>query len=135
MSHSKKLLIASALFGVIGVMMGGHMAGAGSYALRPVHAHVLVVGWLTLFAWSLFYKIYKPKHKLLATLHVWTALIGTFGLNAGMYVFMVGTIPLPETFSLIFYIVSGSILSLSFIFFLLLTLLQPDTEGDPTTNG
>ncbi|SES36892.1 hypothetical protein SAMN05518684_11990 [Salipaludibacillus aurantiacus] len=128
MSHSKKLLVASAIFGVIGVMMGAHMAGAGSYALRPVHAHVLVVGWLSLFSWSIYYKVYKPERSLLTTLHVWTALIGSAGLNAGMYVFMLDTIPLPDVFSLIFYIVSGTVLALSFILFLVLAVKEPDTE-------
>ncbi|WP_416148503.1 hypothetical protein ACM26V_19915 [Salipaludibacillus sp. HK11] len=128
MSHSKKLLIASAIFGVIGVMMGAHMAGAGSYALRPIHAHVLVVGWLSLFSWSMFYKVYKPTNGLLTKLHVWTALIGAIGLNLGMYVFMLDVVPLPEVFSLIFYIVSGSVLAISFILFLILTIIQPDYD-------
>ncbi|MCE7794081.1 hypothetical protein K8O68_16960 [Salipaludibacillus sp. CUR1] len=128
MSHSKKLLVASAIFGVIGVMMGAHMAGAGSYALRPVHAHVLVVGWLSLFSWSIYYKVYKPERSLLTTLHVWSALIGSAGLNAGMYVFMLDTIPLPDVFSLIFYIASGTVLALSFILFLVLAVKEPDTE-------
>ncbi|WP_280771357.1 hypothetical protein [Salipaludibacillus daqingensis] len=126
MSHSKKLLISSALFGVIGVMMGAHMAGAGSYALRPIHAHVLVVGWLSLFAWSIFYKVYQPKNGLLPTFQVWTGLIGAIGLNVGMYIFMLDTVPLSDVFSLIFYIVSGSILAISYVLFFILTILQPD---------
>ncbi len=126
MSHSKKLLVASAFFGVIGVMMGAHMAGAGSYALRPIHAHMLVVGWLSLFAWSIFYKVYQPKNSLLTTIQVWTGLIGAIGLNFGMYIFMLDTIQFPEIFSLIFYIVSGSVLALSFILFFIITLMQPD---------
>lgn len=132
MSHSKKLLIASALFGVIGVMMGAHMAGAGSYALRPIHAHMLVVGWLSLFAWSIFYKVYQPKNSLLTTIQVWTGLIGATGLNFGMYIFMLDTIQLPDVFSLTFYIVSGSVLAISFILFFILTLIQPDNKKNLT---
>lgn len=130
MSYSKMLLVASAVFGVIGVFMGGHMAGAGSYALRPVHAHVLVVGWLSLFAWSIFYKVYRPKKSLLTKLHVWTALIGTIGLCSGMYVFMLDVIPLPDVASLVYYIVSGTILMISYILFLILAIKQPDTEAE-----
>ncbi len=63
MNHAKLLLIVSSLFGLWGVLMGAHMAGGGSYALSAIHAHVLVLGWLTLFAWSLFHKIYQPKQK------------------------------------------------------------------------
>lgn len=126
MSHSKKLLIAAAAFGVLGTFMGGHMAGSGSPALRPIHAHILVVGWLSLFAWSIFYKVYHPKKGLLTTLHVWSAIIGTIGLTSGMYVFMLDTIPLPDLFTLLYYIISGSILMLSFFLFFIIAVKTPD---------
>ncbi|WP_096186728.1 hypothetical protein [Evansella halocellulosilytica] len=128
MSYSKLLLIVSAIFALLGTFMGSHMAGAGSYALRPVHAHILVVGWLSLFAWSVFYKVYKPRKSLLTKLHVWTAIIGSFGLTSGMYIYMLDTIQLPDTVQLIWYIVGGSILALSFILFLVLAIIQEDTE-------
>ena len=50
----KLLLVFAGIYGLLGTIMGAHMAGAGSYALRPIHAHVLVVGWLSLFSWSVF---------------------------------------------------------------------------------
>ncbi|WP_147804420.1 hypothetical protein [Alkalicoccus halolimnae] len=126
MSHSKMLLIAAAVFGVIGTFMGGHMAGSGSPALRPIHAHVLVVGWLTLFSWAIYYKVYKPKKGLLTTIHVWTGLIGTIGLCSGMYVFMMDVVPLPELFTLLYYIISGTVLTVSFFLFLVIAIKTPD---------
>ncbi|WP_342748181.1 hypothetical protein [Virgibacillus ndiopensis] len=47
--YSKILLRFSALFALVGAFLGSHMAGAGGYAFKTVHAHILVVGWLTLF--------------------------------------------------------------------------------------
>ncbi|TVP88712.1 MAG: hypothetical protein EA344_00270 [Alkalicoccus sp.] len=126
MSYSKILLIASAVFGVIGTFMGGHMAGAGSPALRPVHAHILVVGWLSLFSWAIYYKVYQPKKSWMTAAHVWTALIGTIGLTSGMYVHMLDTIPLPDLFNLLFYIISGTILTVSYILFLILAVKTPE---------
>ncbi|UCZ53625.1 hypothetical protein LGQ02_02160 [Bacillus shivajii] len=128
MSYSKLLLIVSAIFATLGAFIGSHMAGAGSYALRPVHTHVLVVGWLSLFAWSVFYKVYKPKKSLLTTLHVWSAIIGTIGLTSGMYIYMLNTIQLPDVIQLIWYIVGGTILAISFILFLILAIIQEDHE-------
>ena len=73
---SLRLIRISALFGLLGTVLGSHMAGAGSYAFRPIHAHILLVGWLSLFAWGVFYKIYKVRANKLITLHGWTAIIG-----------------------------------------------------------
>ncbi|GAK00535.1 hypothetical protein [Geomicrobium sp. JCM 19055] len=67
MSYWKVLLIASALFGLYGAGMGAHMAGAGSLSLRPIHAHVLVLGWLSLFAWSVFLQSVSPETKMAVT--------------------------------------------------------------------
>lgn len=60
-NYSKVLLRFSALFAVIGAFLGAHMAGAGSLAFRPVHAHILVVGWLSLFAWAVYYKVFSRE--------------------------------------------------------------------------
>lgn len=122
-SPVKILLVAAGLFGLIGSVMGAHMAGSGSYALRPIHAHILVVGWLSLFSWSVFYQVFNVKYNGLAKFHVWTAIIGTTGLVLGMFVNNVASLGLPEVFTLILYIGGGVTLLLSFITFFVQTLL------------
>lgn len=126
---SLRLIRISAVFGLIGAFLGSHMAGAGSYAFRPIHAHILVVGWLSVFAWGVFYKIYKVRAKKLVTIHGWSAIIGSIGLTAGMWFQVMQPFGLNETFSLIFYIVGGSILLLSFALFILVTLFV-QKDGD-----
>ena len=69
---SLRLIRIAAIFGLIGTVLGSHMAGAGSSAFRPIHAHILLVGWLSLFAWGVFYKIYKVRAKKLVHVHGWT---------------------------------------------------------------
>lgn len=120
--YSQTLLRFSALFAVIGAFLGAHMAGAGSLVFRPIHAHILVVGWLTLFAWAVYYKVFYKKASTLARLHVWSAIIGSIGLTVGMWFQYLKPFNLPEIFTLIFYIVGGSILLISFIFFFVLTI-------------
>lgn len=122
-SPVKILLVAAGLFGLIGSIMGAHMAGSGSYALRPIHAHILVVGWLSLFSWSVFYKVFNVKYNGLAKFHVWTAIIGSTGLVLGMFLNNVASLGLPEVFTLILYIGGGVTLLLSFITFFVQTLL------------
>lgn len=121
MNYSKTLLRCSAIFAIIGVFMGSHMAGAGSIALRPIHAHILVVGWLSLFAWAVFYKVFYRKQSALALIQVWSAIIGSIGLSTGMWLHIVQPLPLPPLFTLLFYIIGGSILFISFILFMIMT--------------
>ncbi len=122
----KLLLVCSGLFGLIGSVMGAHMAGSGSYALRPIHAHILVVGWLSLFSWSIFYKVFEVKYNALSKFHVWSAIIGTSGLVLGMFLTNVASFNLPEAVTLIVYIGGGVTLLLSFAAFFVQTILyQP----------
>src|SRR5690625_4499379 len=82
---SKRFIRLAALFGLIGAVLGSHMAGAGSMAFRPVHAHALVVGWLSLFSWGIYYKIFTVKSPRLVTFQGWTGVIGSIGLTIGLW--------------------------------------------------
>lgn len=119
----KLLLVFAGIFGLIGSLMGAHMAGSGSYALRPIHAHILVVGWLSLFSWSVFYKVFDVEYNALSKFHVWSAIIGTTGLVIGMFLTNVISFNLPEVFTLIVYIGGGVALLLSFVAFFVQTIL------------
>lgn len=125
---SLRLIRLSAIFGLIGAVLGSHMAGAGSYAFRPVHAHILVVGWLSVFAWGIFYKVYTVRANKLVTFQGWTAIIGSIGLSAGMWLQFLKPFNVNEVFALIFYIVGGTILLVSFALFVIVTFLT-DKEG------
>ncbi|SES99646.1 hypothetical protein SAMN05216389_104104 [Oceanobacillus limi] len=125
-SYSKTLLRFSAIFAFIGAFLGSHMAGAGSYAFKSVHAHILVVGWLTLFAWAVYYKLFPPTNKLLARIHVVTAIIGAIGLTTGMWFYYLNPFGFSQTFTTVFFIVGGSTLLLSFAVFVLLTFTKVD---------
>lgn len=118
---SLRFIRAGALFGLLGAYLGSHMAGAGSYALRPIHAHILLVGWLSLFVYGLFYKLYKIRSPKLIAMHGWTAIIGAVGLTLGMYLQFIQPFNINETFALIAYIVGGTILLISFAVFVLVT--------------
>lgn len=119
----KLLLVFAGIYGLLGTIMGAHMAGSGSYALRPIHAHVLVVGWLSLFSWSVFYQAFDVKYNALSKFHVWTAITGTTGLILGMFINNVASLGLPDVVTLIAYIGGGVILLLSFAAFFVQTVL------------
>ncbi|WP_059104949.1 hypothetical protein [Shouchella shacheensis] len=122
--YSKPLFLTAAIFGLFGAMMGGHMAGAGSYALRPVHAHMLVVGWLSLFSWGVYYQLFKVSDGL-AKWQSSLAIIGTVSLVLGMWVHLAGALEqLPNVLTLIIYIGGGTVLIASYFLFLLIVIKQ-----------
>ncbi|WP_301108612.1 hypothetical protein [Sporosarcina sp.] len=118
---SLRLIRIAAIFGLIGTVLGSHMAGAGSYAFRPIHAHILLVGWLSMFAWGVFYKIYRVRAKKLLIIQGWSGIIGAIGLTTGMWLQFMQPFNINETFALIFYIVGGTVLLISFALFVLVT--------------
>lgn len=126
---SLRLIRIAALFGLVGTVLGSHMAGSGSYAFKPIHAHILLVGWLSMFSWGVFYRIYKVRAKKLVSLHGWTAIIGSTGLTVGMWLQYLKPFDVNETLSLIFYIIGGTILLISFALFVIVTFFT-DKEGE-----
>lgn len=120
---SIRLIRIAAIFGLIGTVLGSHMAGAGSYAFRPIHAHILLVGWLSVFSWGVFYKIYRVRARKLLTLQGWTGIIGAIGLTAGMWLQFLQPLNINEVFSLVLYIVGGTVLLVSFALFVVVTFM------------
>ncbi|RHW34847.1 hypothetical protein D1B31_19475 [Neobacillus notoginsengisoli] len=122
---SLRLIRLAAIFGLVGAVLGSHMAGSGGYQFRPVHAHILVVGWLSVFAWGIFYRVFKIKSSKLVSIHGWTTVIGSIGLTAGMWL----NAMMDSTFVLVFYIAGGSILLISFGIFIVTTFMIDTKEG------
>ncbi|MCR2806365.1 hypothetical protein [Paenibacillus soyae] len=118
---SLRLIRLAAVFGLVGAILGADMAGSGNYELRAIHAHMLVVGWLSVFVWGLFYRVFHIKAKKLVTAHGWLAVIGSVGLTVGMLFYTINPFRMNETFTLIAFIAGGTALLLSFILFIAVT--------------
>lgn len=57
---------------VIGVGIGIAMGASENFTLRPVHAHVNLLGWATLALAGLIYSIFpQAGHSRLARIHFW----------------------------------------------------------------
>lgn len=126
---SLRLIRYAALFGILGTYVGSKMSGGLDYSLRPIHAHILLVGWLSVFAWGIFYRAYKVKYKKLVAVHGWMAIMGAFGLTFGMWMYNLNPFELNETLVMILFIVGGSVLLLAFLLFVFITFF---TEKEPT---
>ncbi|KUF35611.1 MULTISPECIES: hypothetical protein [Lysinibacillus] len=120
---SIRLIRLAAIFAFIGTYLGSHMSGSGSYEYRPIHAHILLVGWLSMFAWGIFYRAFKVKSQKLVAIHGWTAILGVLGLTVGMWFYNINPFNFGSTFTLIFFIVGGTTLLISFALFIIVTFM------------
>jgi hypothetical protein len=118
---SIRLIRFAAIFGLIGVILGSRMSGSMDYSLRPIHAHMLLVCWLSVFAWGIFYKVYRVKYKKLVTAHAILSMLGAFGLTFGMWMYNLNPFNLNDTFVMVLFIIGGTILLLAFLLFVLVT--------------
>ena len=125
---SIRLIRFAAIFGLFGTFLGSKMSGDMDYSLRPIHAHILLVGWLSVFAWGIFYKVYKVKHKMLVTVQSILAMTGAFGLTFGMWMYNLNPFNLNETFVMILFIIGGTLLLLAFVLFMVITFFIEDQE-------
>lgn len=126
---SKRLIRFSAIFGLIGAVIGSHMAGAGSPAFKAVHAHILVVGWLSVFSWGMYYKVFQVKAKKLMNWQGWTGMIGVVGLTVGMWMQFLQPFGDSKAIILPVYIGGGVILLISFFLFALITFIGEDKKA------
>lgn len=120
-NYAKWLIRISALYALIGVLLGSDLAGRKDYSLVPSHAHILVVGWLTLFAYGIFYYVFKEiSMKKTAKLHAWSSLIGGGLMPISMLIYYKNE----TTFTTVAFIVSASVLLLAIILFTVLVLFD-----------
>jgi len=73
------------VFFAIGIAMGLYMSLTHDFTLRPVHVHVNLLGWVSLFLYAAFYKLYPAAAETrLAKIHFWSAMIGLPPMMIGL---------------------------------------------------
>ena len=74
---SNTFLRLGALFALAGVGLGYWMGMTEQFGLMPVHAHVNLLGWVSMFLYGLFYRaVPAAATGWLAVAHLWTAVLG-----------------------------------------------------------
>lgn len=120
-NYAKWLIRISAIYALIGVLIGSDLAGRKDYSLVPSHAHILVVGWLTLFAYGILYYVFKDvSMQRTARLHAWTSLIGGGAMPLSMMIYYKSM----NTFTTILFISTATVLLLAIILFAILVFFD-----------
>ena len=91
MSASSLSFRIAVLFVLTGMVMGVYMAASHNHALAPAHAHINLIGWVSLFLIGLFYE--RRPHLDKSTGARWQVIvyaIGALVVNAALTALMLG---------------------------------------------
>lgn len=62
------------VYGLIGMALGVHMGASGDHGLYPAHAHLNLLGWVSMAIYALFYRAWPAAAAdRLAKIHLWLA--------------------------------------------------------------
>jgi cbb3-type cytochrome oxidase subunit 1 len=87
---SNLFLRGALIFFGTGVTLGVMMSVSQDFALRPVHVHVNLLGWVGFFIYAAFYRLMpSAAESRLAWAHFYTAAIGTPVMLLGLWLVVV----------------------------------------------
>ena len=79
------------LYLIVGVSLGIAMGATQNFVMRPVHAHVNLLGWTTLALGGLIYTVYPDAGKsVLAKIHFWLHNIALPVMMSALAMFLLG---------------------------------------------
>ena len=88
---AKKFLLIAAVYGLVGIALGLHMAIGHDHSQMPTHAHIMVIGWLSFGLFGLFYHVFSSNvPALLSKVHFWLSQVSFIGLVIGLWMLYSG---------------------------------------------
>ena len=121
---SNSFLRLGALFALIGVSLGYWMGMTEQFGLMPVHAHINLLGWVSMFLYGLFYRVVPDAaNGPLATAHFWAAVSGLVLFMPALALKLLH-IPGTETVALVGLIAGPTLTLIAFILFAVIVFRQ-----------
>lgn len=85
MKASSLSFLVAVLAGLIGMGWGIVMAISHDHAAMPAHAHLNLLGWVSLFLFGIYYRLHPLLDKaVMARAQVWIWIVGTTILTIGV---------------------------------------------------
>ncbi len=76
---------------IAGMMLGLKMAMTNNHVQMPVHAHIMVAGWLMSAVLGFFYHLFPvARQNWLATIHFWIHAVSIVVLTVSLYFVLAG---------------------------------------------
>jgi len=77
MSLANRFILAGIAYGIIGMLMGLVMGASGKFDMAPVHAHIILLGWVSMALFGLIYRnIPSMAGEKLAVWQFWISNLG-----------------------------------------------------------
>ena len=126
MRASTLAIRAAVLFAISGIALGIGMAMSKNHMLHSAHAHINLVGWVSLFLFSMYYKAHPAVDgSRCALVQVGSWIIGGALVGAGVtLIYAVG--PQYEPFAAI-----GSLIVFASLLIFAYVVFRPQTEPTP----
>jgi small-conductance mechanosensitive channel len=88
---ARNFFILGIVMAIAGLMLGLKMAITEDHGQMPVHAHIMVAGWLMSAVFGFFYHLFPvARQNKLATLHFWMHAVGIVVLTVSLYFVLAG---------------------------------------------
>ena len=88
-------LRVAVIYALVAMLLGITMGISQDHSQAPTHAHLNLVGWVSMALYALVYRQWPAAgQNRLALIHFWVANVGAILLNAGVYALMAGNMAL-----------------------------------------
>ena len=88
---SGRFIKVAVIFALTGMALGINMAITGVHDQIQAHAHINLLGWVTMMLFGLFYKSHGGAAQgKLAMVHFWLSTLGAIVINLGVFLFYSG---------------------------------------------
>ena len=82
---------AAVLLLIAGIAWGISMAMTGDHSAMPAHAHLNLLGWVSLFLFGVYYRLHPALEKSkVAIIQLWVWILGTLVLVTGVALIFMG---------------------------------------------
>ena len=88
---ARNFFILGIVMAIAGMTLGLKMAMTQDHIQMPVHAHIMVAGWLMSAVFGFFYHLFPvARQNKLATIHFWVHAVGIVVLTVSLYFVLAG---------------------------------------------
>ncbi len=88
---SDRFLQLGVLFALCGMGLGVWMGKTENFTLAPVHAHINLLGWVSMVLYGLIYRaVPRAAQGVLPVIHFWLSLLSVLALIPSLTLFLLG---------------------------------------------
>lgn len=88
---SLKFIRCAVVYGLIGMCLGIYMAASNHHDQGPTHAHLNLLGWVSMAIFGLVYRAFPSLAEgALPKVHFWIMNVGIIGMIAGLFLMFSG---------------------------------------------